>query len=189
MQWKRFQSPVTLQGESQCSKICCVKLEIYKKKPIIFTLYNYISHFNSHSLIINLLHYSTKVYLCFPWVFNRCQEWLCSNINETCPSTKISTVAGKIHTSLQKAKGAASHIYTCNYTHTHTHRHTVSTDASNNWPKPPQPIPDHNPNHHNQHLTLTLTTSDPDPNHRNIPFDYNHPNLSLTITLIITTSP
>lgn len=91
------------------------------KKPTISTFDSYISCSSFHSLIINLLHYSTKVYLCFPWVFNLCQQWLCSNINETCPSTKISTVAVQICTALKQVEWAATHLYTCNHTHIDRH--------------------------------------------------------------------
>lgn len=119
MQWERFQTPITLRGKSLLHETGNIQI----KKPTISTLDSYISHSSFHSLKINLLHYSTKVYLCFPWVFNLCQQWLYSNINETCPSTKISTVAVQICTALKLAEWAAIRLYTCNQTHTHLHTH------------------------------------------------------------------
>lgn len=123
MQRERFRSPITLRGKSLLYETGNIQI----KKPAISTLDSYISHSSFHSLIINLLHYSTKVYLCFPWVFNLCQQWLCSNINETCPSTKISTVAVQICTAPKQAEWATTHLYTCNQTHTqictHIDRH------------------------------------------------------------------
>lgn len=64
------------------------------------------TQYPSHCWIIHSLNYSTKRYLFFPWVFNLCQQWLCSNINETCPLTKTSSIAAGTGVELKRPKWA-----------------------------------------------------------------------------------